>query len=188
MGVRIVIGTLALAVSTHMASAAGLGLYASYWDADEATDEVGFGAKLQIPGSGQLSYEVRGGMFNFEEENDALGLSASLDAVPIEAGIVVKLGGSDSFSPYIGGGGGYYVFSDLEFSDGVITESYDTDPGIGFYGVAGIEISLAGNMTLFAEAKYTSVEFDASDVIVAGNDVTYDMSGMGANAGLLIKW
>ena len=88
-------------------------------------------------------------------------ITATVVAIPLEAGILATLKLSDSFSVYGGPGVGFYFF-DAEFTSeqGRWKETYDADVDdeFGFYALLGARAHLARNVSLFAEAKYTWVE------------------------------
>ncbi len=103
---------------------------------------------------------------------------------PIEAGIKL-LASNSSFMPFIGGGVGYYTYTE-ENVMGKIEESK-----VGYFGVAGIRISF-GKIFLEGFGKYTylkvtpTTDVDTTNAIVKDEEI--DLSGISYGVGVGFKF
>lgn len=165
---RIIIAVMALGLIAQVSMANGLGLFGAYWDTKDADDEIGYGAKLKLDIAPELSLEIRGSYFEFENGD-------TLEVIPAEVGLVFHVPMGDQLRLYAGGGAGYY-FMDMDDAD--------VDDEVGFYAVAGIEITVAEGIGLFAEAKHTWLEIEKVDDL----DADIKLDGIGANVGAIITW
>ena len=172
-------------------SRASLGVFLSYWNAEDldgfdADGFVGGGVVGQFRLLDRLSAECRVGAFGAGDRRDVFvpgegwfENTATVVALPLEAGLVASLMLSDSFSVYGGPGVGFYVF-DAEFSSeqGRWKETFDADLDdvFGFYALLGARAHLARNVSLFAEAKYSWVETDLDSPFPAGRADRFDGS------------
>ena len=185
MRVFLVILGVVLLSSVVASAAGGLGVFGSYWDTKDADSGWGGGAKLQMEAIPNIFLEVRGSYF--PDFGDSSGDDAKLNIIPAEADAIIKFPVSDQFIPYVGGGGGYYMF-DIDNND---SEDVDitVDDEFGFFALAGLEIGLSEQVSLFAEGKYTWLDVTAK-ASGPGVDVSEDasMDGFGGNAGLMLKW
>ncbi|MGD9872646.1 MAG: outer membrane beta-barrel protein [Kiritimatiellia bacterium] len=170
---------IALALSAASVFAGGgIGFFGSYWDIDDSDDPaIGGGVKLKTPILPRLFLEIRGSyLVDFVEGTDDESL------IPVEAGLAIDFPLGEQVTLFAGGGGGYYISP--EYDD------VDMDDEVGYYGVAGVEIMLSEYIALFAEAKYTAVEFDGAEV--EDLDIEFDddaeMKGLGVNAGVMLLW
>ncbi len=189
-----VLGMLILGAA--ISHAGGLGIYGSYWDTKDADSGYGGGAKLKFETVPNLYLELRGSYFPDLSKDDD-GTKVDLRVVPLELGLAYNLPITDKFQPYIGGGGGGF-YMDGDIKDDSIGLDGDIDFKIkpGYYAVAGVEFALTESVALFAEAKYTWVEFEVDKITFndvdltddMGGDVTGKLDGLGANAGLMLKW
>ena len=170
------------------AQANGLGVYGSYWKTKDADDGFGGGARLNIGLGDILGIDLRGGYFpDLAKDEDPYDLD--LRVIPAEAGLTINLPLSEQAIPYVGGGAGYY-FIDAKVKGPGVDESADVDNQVGWYAVAGLQIKLSGQVALFGEGKYTGVEAKAKDDKMddLDQDLDFDLSGFGANAGLMLIW
>lgn len=170
-------------LGTVVASANGLGVFGSYWNTKDADSGWGGGAKLQFDVMPNVCIEGRGSYFPDFGDSDS---DSSMDVIPVEADAIIKFPISDSLTPYVGGGAGYYMFDVDSDNDGV---KVDVDDEFGWFALAGVEIGLSKQVSLFAEGKYTWLDVTAKATGM-GVDVSEDasMDGFGGNAGLMLKW
>jgi len=181
----------ALFIATALTAASalaggGLGIFGTYWDADDTDDPaIGGGIKLKAPLMPNLCMELRGSyLVEFADGTDEESL------IPLEAGLVIEFPIAEQLTLYAGGGAGYFISPEYEVDDGMGGEvDVDLDDEVGYYAVAGAELKLNESVAIFAEAKYTAVEFDGAEV--EGIDVDFEdseMKGLGVNAGLMLLW
>ncbi len=179
---RIIIAVIAIGMIAQVSFAAGLGIFGSYWDTKDADDEIGFGAKIKLDLTPQMALEVRGSYFEFDERIQ--GTRSTLEIIPVEAGLMYRLPTGNTSSFYFGGGAGYYLMdAEVRFADNN-RENLDVDDEFGWFVAGGLEIPLAVNLGIFAEAKYTWLEMKR----VEGLETDVKLDGFGANAGVIFKW
>lgn len=162
------------------ATAAEIGVFGSYWDTADADEAIGFGTKLRFG-----IVELRGTYFQdvtADTEDDEEGIDVR--AIPLEVGFAVKFAKDAAVSPYLGGGGGYYL---LDAND------FDVDDEIGWYAVAGADFGRQfSGMSFNVEAIYRGMEAtvrEASDGLPeVDEEVDLDLGGFGLNAGLVFTF
>jgi Outer membrane protein beta-barrel domain len=183
-------------LSTPAAHAGSFALYGAYWETDELAESAGVGARLGFSVAGDVvRFDLRAGYFpdltedfsTLIEDRRATG-ALEIEAIPLEAGIAVNLGG-DGVNPYLGAGVSYFR---LDSNLGEISDE------VGYYGVAGLEFGRkGGGIGFFVEAIYRSIEgtvevdpedFEEIPDIEVVEDVDLDLSGFGVNAGFVWRW
>ena len=161
------------------ATAAEIGVFGSYWETADADEAIGFGTKLRFG-----IVELRGTYFQDVTADVAEEEGFDVRAVPLEVGIAFKFAQDAAVSPYVGGGGGYYL---LDAND------FDVDDEVGFYVVAGADFGRqSSGMAFNVEAIYRSMEAtlrEASDGLPEiDEEVDLDLGGLGLNAGLVFRF
>jgi hypothetical protein len=171
------VGLAALAAATVRADSDwGVGL--SYWNPADGKGSAGPLAKISIEMIPSLQLEIRAA---YHDNLLGDGSPDKLNVVPLEAGLTLKapVGGRVNF--YGGAGPGFYFF------DGA---GHSTDK-IGFYGVAGVELTIAENKAfygathtcLFAEVMYRDVKGDVLD-----DGRSLNLAGPVGTVGLSLHW
>lgn len=129
----------------------------------------------------------------FFEDNfgDRIRHDTTLQLGTVTAAFVFQLAGEEvPIRPYIGFGGGLYVWSLEEDGDFVDLDTLDVFSAslessgavLGYFGVAGIEVPLSRNFSLLAEGRWHQAEDELSgDFEDFG---TIDLSGLEITAGL----
>lgn len=179
---RMVTWLMAAACSVWFGSVAladsGLGLFGAYWDTDEGDDAFGGGAKLKL-GMEPFYFVARGTYFEDVLDDDTPA-NEELEAIPVDAGLELDWEIMDNVIVYLGGGGTYF-FLDMDRAD--------IDDEWGWYGEVGFEVRLSDHVSLFAEGLWREVEGTAEDDDLDDltSDVDIDLSGFGANVGLLFR-
>jgi hypothetical protein len=186
-----------LALVTPAAFAAnGLGVFGTYWDAEDSSDPgMGGGLKFKMEMAPNISLEIRGSYLqDFFDEDDG---TSDLIMIPVEADIVLNFPlVPDTLNIYGGGGGGYYIFPEFEADFGLpgsAEPDIDPDETFGFFALGGVELTLNEQLSLFGEVKYNwlevdEVEIDGFDVDLGDVDEEIDFGGISYNAGLLLTW
>jgi predicted porin len=152
---------VALAASPLAATTSDLSLFGSYTKPDSADNSYGGGAKLRFG-----FFELRGTYYSdltYQQSNDSCppfcaNNKPRLHFVPLEAGLVYKFdqwsNGGDfaPIAPFIGGGAGYYLISEVnEDAFGHASNEW------GWYGVVGTDINFSRAFGLVVEFQYRRV-------------------------------
>ncbi|MFN2385110.1 MAG: hypothetical protein ABR576_02295 [Thermoanaerobaculia bacterium] len=159
-------------------SAIDLGVFGAYWDTKDAEETYGAGAKLRLG-----IIEFRGTYFqDVTADVDPEELDFEIRAIPLEAGIVLQFLKNAPVSPYVGGGGGYYL---LDSNAGEI------DDEVGYYLVGGLDIGrgiVAFNVEgIYRNFEATVVDTD-DDFPELEDEVSFDLSGIGVQAGVIFRF
>lgn len=164
------------------ARATDFGVFGAYWDTDEADEALGVGAKLRL---GRF-VELRGTYFSdVTADTDPERFDFEVSAIPLEAGLRFDFAEGEAFSPYVGGGAGYYL---LDTSEG------DIDDEVGWYAVLGAEFARQpSGLGFMAEAIYRGMEATVTEDEDGfpddiRDDVAINLDGLGINAGLVWRF
>jgi len=182
--VGLVLGAVTLAAMGLMArpaNASGFTIGGAYWDTKDLDEGVGGTAKLTL---GRY-FELRGSYFSdLTSDTSPERFDFELKAIPVEAGVAWHFADDAPFSPYVGGGAGYYF---LDTTEGEI------DDEVGWYAVVGADFGkMSSGLSFNVEAIYRGMEAtvrenrddtipDSGDI---DEDVDLDISGLGVNAGI----
>ena len=173
-----------LALIAGPAAASDFSVFGSYWDTQDMDEALGGGAKLRL---GKY-VELRGTYFSdLTADTDPERFDFEVSAIPIEAGLRFDFTQGQSFTPYVGGGAGYYM---LDTTEGEI------DDEVGWYAVLGAEFGgQDSGLGFMAEAIYRQMEGtvtdrpnDFPDPGDVRDDVVFQLDGLGVNAGLVWKF
>ncbi|HSN85712.1 MAG TPA: hypothetical protein VL025_03090 [Thermoanaerobaculia bacterium] len=162
------------------ATAGEIGVFGSYWETSDADEAIGFGTKLRFG-----VVELRGTYFQDATADLADGSNLEVRAIPLEVGVAFKFAQDAVVSPYLGGGGGYYLLDTSEF---------DVDDEVGWYAVAGADFGRqSSGMAFNVEAIYRSMEAtvrEDADGLPGDLDeeVDLDLGGVGLNAGVVFRF
>jgi len=174
-----VVIAMALALSTFSAvpaSAADVGVYGSYWATDDADNALGGGAKVSFG-----IFELRAAYFSdVTADTEPESRDFEIKVTPLEAGLVFKFAQGDRFTPYAGGGAGYYLLD---------TSRFDIDDEAGFYAVLGADIKGSSGLGFMIEGIYRNMEAtvrgDLNDNPDFDQEVDLQLGGLGVNAGVV---
>jgi opacity protein-like surface antigen len=155
------------------------GIYGSYWNTKDANSGYGGGAKVSWG-----IFELRGTYFNdVTTKRVPDRLDFKLHAAPIGAGLKFDLTRDTPVTPYVGGGAAYYLLS---------TNRGSTQDEVGWYAVAGLDITSPSRVGFNVEAIYRGVRGTVknltTDNIHIVNRTNVDLSGLGVNAGVVWKF
>jgi outer membrane protein W len=183
----LVIATLTIGMITATVRADGIsqqiGAFASYQDTEDIEESYGGGLKYvvmleDIGPKLDCGLDARASWVVFDSDYPDQGMDFDIAAIELTALARYALHGDTKV--YAGIGFGYYFFDDGED----VTEHVSLDADTGLYGLIGIEQRVAGNVSLFVEAKYLWLEA-AVDGHSDGND-ELDLSGLGGTIGISI--
>jgi hypothetical protein len=169
---------LAWGLLAVVSSGVDLGVFGAYWDTKDADQTYGAGAKLRLG-----IIEFRGTYFtDVTADVDPEALDFEIRAIPLEAGIVLQFLKNAAVSPYVGGGAGYYILD---------TDAGDIDDEAGYYLVGGLDIG-KGIVAFNVEGIYRNFEatvVDTDDDFPEFEDeVSFDLSGIGVQAGVVFRF
>ena len=153
-------------------------------DASELEDTViGVDYRRSLDPAGRFSLLVSGSAYEGEDRREDLFFVDEL-GFPIEhdvfftlatftAGVNINLIPHGPIRPYVGAGGGYYVWEleetgDFVFStsagDEIFFETFiDDGATFGYYYLAGVEVPINPSFGLFAEARWHRADDELSD-------------------------
>lgn len=172
-------------------------------DASELEDLLlGFDYELGLGGAGHLSLLVSASAWSGEDERadlffeDQLGNPithrVTLDVASFTAGLKVNLFPHGPVRPYVGAGGGYYlwdleergdfVFSGPQFDEIFFEVFQDDGATLGYYFQGGVEIPFNENWGVFAEGRWHSAEDELSGDFEDFGDL--DLSGREISGGV----
>lgn len=152
-----------------------------------------FGIDLRAGASSAWSSET------YRYYGETMDEDLTLGCVPLELGGVLMLPLGDTLTLYGGGGVGYYYYRcKWEVSYNVhhhrnwdIDEDVDMEDDVGWYALAGATIRLCPHLSIFLEGRYTGTETSLShpeDYDVSDEENSFDMSGVGIQAGLMFDF
>lgn len=178
------------------AEATGFRLYGAYWDTDAAGDTFGGGLTFDFPVSRLIGVELRGAYYEelgnepfeaiFEDDNPVF--EDGIRAIPLEAGLRLDFAREERVNPFISGGFSYHLL-DSDFGN--------VDDEFGWYAGGGVEIGAHQGVGFFAEAIYRDIDgsveidpddFDDIDDLDFDGNVPVDLTGLGANLGLVWRF
>lgn len=178
----ILFAAAALAILAGPASATDFSVFGSYWDTQDADEALGAGAKVRL---GRF-VELRGTYFSdVTADTDPERFDFEVSAIPLEAGLRFDFAEGAAFSPYVGGGAGYYL---LDTTEG------DIDDEVGYYAVLGAELGQRDSgLSFMAEAIYRGMEATVSEDSDGfpdhvHDDVALNLDGLGVNAGIVWRF
>jgi hypothetical protein len=181
----ILLGAVALAALGLFARPAAAGEFtvgAGYWDTKDADNALGVSTKLTL---GRY-FELRGSYFSdVTADTSPESTDFEIKAIPVEAGLAWHFTPEDApFRPYVGGGASY-IF--LDSTAGQI------DDEVGWYAVVGGDFARHSKLGFNVEAIYRSVDATVHEnrhglpgEVVGSTHL--DLSGLGANAGLVWRF
>lgn len=154
--------------------AGSAGVYGSYWDAKEADDSPGGGAKIGFPLAKVLEVEFRATYYP-NLVTDVIGQRIEVKATPLDGGLRVNFLPSAAVRPFVGAGLSFYVLN---------TDRGEIDNTTGYYGQAGLDFGRAASR-FFVEALWRKMDTEVTFMAI-GRDVEFD--GFAADAGVVWRW
>lgn len=174
-------------------------------DASELEDFLaGFDYERALGGGGRLSLLLSASAFGGEDDREDLFFednfgnpivhTATLDVASFTAGLKLDLLPRGRIRPYVGAGGGYYlwdleergdfVFSGPEF-DEIFFETFQDDGAtLGYYFLGGIAVPFNESWGVFAEGRWHRAEDELGGDFEDFGDL--DLSGREISAG--VSW
>jgi outer membrane protein W len=156
-------------------------------DLDFQTDfdaEQGWGLAVNVFWSNRISTEFAASVvepdFHIRAEDPTIpfAFSQGLEILPISAVLQLHLLPASSFDPYVGVGGAYVLFEDIEGSDDlgdIDIDQIDFDDDIGLVFNAGVNWAFTPNFGLYLDGKYVPLESAARAVFPQGASEPIDI-------------
>jgi len=164
---------LLLSVAMCHAQAFKIGGHGAYTVGGDVEDEeFGAGAQMVAEFNDNFSVELSGSWIEDQVNIPVVG-PTDLDFFTIA--LSARVGGEleDGVGVYVGGGVGYHTFKISGFTD--------PDDEVGFHACAGAELALGDNLELFAEYRFSWVEYTA---VTGGGSAQIDELPQDYNFGL----
>ena len=193
---------LALSLLTLLAVPAGavsggIGIHAGWVNMDDAGDDAGWGILANFGASPRVDIQVR--MTDFRslvvDFDDAANLPEDIDILRgFEfQSTLIDLGFSynfrkdgRAFTPFVGGGGTYYLLDSTPDSHGRINDEY------GWYGIAGLDFIFAERWGVYLEGMWRDAKMtirgDGFGVGTGPTDLGVDLNGPQVNLGIKFAW
>ncbi len=160
---------------------AEIGIYAAYWDTKDIGDSIGPGIKYVLELSPVIRAEAR---LSYQATFDSHHQDVAI--YPLELSLVGNIYSGAQYSTYLGAGAGYYIIEGGFKWPGANLEP-DSQNDFGYFILAGIEMPLREDISLFAEAAYNFLSADKGKAV--GDHLhTLKLGGFGANAGVTYRW
>ncbi len=185
----ITLGVLTLIAAP--AAAGSIGVFGAWWDPEDSNDEFAGGILVDFRVGEKVDLELRASWFDnvvTTLPDDAPGVEVPYSAVPLDFGFAYNfVKDTRKVTPYIGGGGTYYLLDADNDEVGRIDDEW------GWYGVVGIDLPIGANWKLFIEAMYRDAEATLKgNDLGFGNptvvDAFFDLKGPAVNGGIAFTW
>ncbi len=176
------------------------GLVGSYWDTSDADAGEGLGLRFSYHTSpdSHTMFDMRLSQFN--DLADGSGVSGvsdvKLEVTPIEVGASIHSAANGPLDIYAGLGLGLYLMEGDFISDLGAKVDISADDEIGYYGLLGMEFTVAGEnqglqtsrVSLFVEAMYRVVDIGRVSSGPITKPIDGSLDGVGVNFGILFHW
>ena len=186
---RVFLALAMLALLAGPAMAGGIGMQAGWIDTDQAGNDVGYGLLFNFDVASRVQIQLRGTDFRelvVPSATAGTDTDFKFQATLIDLGFAYRFATKgDKFTPYIGGGGTYYLLDSTPESTERINDEY------GWYGVAGLEVPVAKHWALYFEGMWRDAKMTikGDDLGLGGPvDTGIDLNGPQGNAGIQFRW
>ena len=183
------LGLLAL-LAVPASARGGIGLHAGWLDTADADNDAGWGLLVQFGLTQHVDIQLRG--TDFRSLSVAASGSNGLDKDFEFQATLLDLGFTYNFTkdgrkltPYVGGGGTYYLLDSTPDSNGRVGDEY------GWYGIAGLSLPIAKRWDLYVEGMWRDAKMTikGDDLGLGGPvDLGVDLNGPQVNVGLAFAW
>jgi outer membrane protein W len=173
----------------------GIGLLAGY--AMPAENNFGnglkYGGNICLGITKNISIELKGLSFQSDVVGDPEALSkGKLSVVPLQLSVQARFPVSSRFSPYLLGGGGYYLSNfniDEEITDAWDALGFDIEEkvenAIGYHIGVGIDLFITKNIALNADLRYCLAKIKGSWTLkdqIIGTETSGDIEDLNLNS------
>ncbi len=182
-----ILGLFALVVLTGPLHASGIGPMLAHWDTKDALDDQGAGVRVTVDLGPDWNFELRTSWLDsFFQIGD--GILFRIEAFPIDMGLSYGFDTAGKIEPYVGVGITY-----LDINPNVV----DSDirrrievripEEVGIFFIAGLDYPIMNDkLSIFIEGNYRSIKTTANSTDI--QDFNVDMTGVGANFGLVLNF
>ena len=181
---------LALLAVPAGAKGGGIGAHAGWIATDDAGDDVGWGLLANFGISPHVDIQVR--MTDFRsmvvEGGEVEGLVRDFEyqATTFDLGFTYNFRKQDrALTPFVGGGGSYFLLDSTPDSDGRINDEY------GWYGIAGLDFPFADRWGVYLEGMWRDAKMTIRDDGLepfGPTDVGVSLNGPQVNLGIKFFW
>ncbi len=182
-----ILGLFALTVLAAPLHAGSIGPMVGHWDTQDALDDQGAGVRVTLDLGPTWNLELRTSWFDsFFLIGD--GLLFRIEAFPIDLGLSYGFDTAGKFQPYVGAGITYLDINPNIIDSNIRNEVEVSMPEeVGIHFMAGVDFPITNNkLSLFAEGFYRAIETSANSTDI--RDFNVDMTGIGANFGLVLNF
>lgn len=167
------------------AGAVTIGAHAGWIDADQADDDIGWGLLLDFRVGRNVDIELRGTDFR-EMTTEVAGSDFNFQMTTLDLGFTYNFFRDDwKLTPYVGGGGTYFLLDSTPDSKGRIEDEY------GWYGVVGLDLPIGKRWIVYVEGMWRDAK-----MTIKGNDLGFDpvvdlgvdLNGPQVNLGIGWHW
>lgn len=182
------LGLLAL-LAVPASARGGFGMHAAWVDMSDADNDAGWGLLMQFGLTDHVDIQVRGSDFRsmvVGQGTQGLDRDFEFQATLLDLGFTYNFFKSGrKLTPYVGGGGTYYLLDSTPDSKGRIGDEY------GWYGIAGLQLPIARRWDIYLEGMWRDAKMTISgdDLGLGGPvDVGVNLNGPQVNLGLMFAW
>lgn len=182
---KCIVWLFALVALTTPLHAGGIGPMLAYWDTSDAGDDTGAGARLTVDLGPTWNFELRAAWF---DGLSMLGGGAvyNVEAFPIDIGLSHGFT-TGAAQPYIGFGVSYVDIRARPADPDLRRRAeVEVPEEVGWFVLAGLDYPISGTIALFGEAYYREIKAKANSTDLP--DFNIDLSGSGANVGLILRF
>ena len=167
------------------ASAGTIGVHGGWIDTDQAGDDIGFGLLLDFRVAKKVDIELRGTDFR-EMTTQVAGSDFNLQMTTLDLGFTYNfLKDEWRLTPYVGGGGTYYLMDSTPDSQGRVEDEY------GWYAVVGLDFPISKRWIIYVEGMWRDAKAS-----IKGNDLGFEptvdqsvnLNGPQVNLGIGFSW
>ncbi len=184
------LGLLALMAVPATAGGGKVGLHAGWIDMADADNDAGWGVLVEFGVTPRVDIQLRGTDFrslNVQPSNsNNLVSNFEFQATLLDLGFTYNFTKDGrKLTPYLGGGGTYYLLDSTPDSQGRLGDEY------GWYGVAGLSLPVSRNWDVYVEGMWRDAKMTikGDDLGFGGPvDVGVDLNGPQVNLGLAWSW
>ena len=177
-------------LAVPVSAGGGIGLHAGWVDMADADNDAGWGLTAKFGVTPHVDIQLRGTDFRSltvdSSNSNSLVSTFEFQATLLDLGFAYTFTKEGRrFTPYVGGGGTYYLLDSTPDSNGRVGDEY------GWYGIAGLTLPIAKRWDVYVEGMWRDAKMTikGDDLGIGGPvDVGVDLNGPQLNLGLSLRW